>query len=159
MYLFGTCCCFKPARLPQVSSTQLLPVEAHRAPEARQVPPACHICAPPRLKTAPALIHGCYSAFFYFIFDPHPHPHRPLSPGAGFLQEEPAEGGETLELWLRNEYFVEFCLLSQSLVGLPCYVVAMEKNIGSCAIKKKKSSRKRHFQEFFLSISFFFFWD
>lgn len=51
------------------------------------------------------------------------------------MQEEPAEGGETLELWLRNEYFVEFCLLSQSLAGLPCYVVAMEKNIGSCAIK------------------------
>lgn len=30
--------------------------------------------------------------------------------------------------------------------GLYCYVVAMEKNTGSCAIK---SSRKRHFQEFF----------
>lgn len=41
---------------------------------------------------------------------------------------------------------MEFCLLSQSLVGLYCYVVAMEKNIGSCAIK---SSRKRHFQDFF----------
>lgn len=50
--------------------------------------------------------------------------------------EEPAEGGETLELWLQNEYFVEFCLLSQSFAGLPCYVVAIEKNIGSCAIKK-----------------------
>lgn len=32
------------------------------------------------------------------------------------------------------------------LVGLYCYVVAMEKNTGSCAIK---SFRKRHFQEFF----------
>lgn len=36
------------------------------------------------------------------------------------------------------------CLLSQSSVGLCCFLVAIEKNTGSCAIK---SSRKRHFQE------------
>lgn len=40
----------------------------------------------------------------------------------------------------------KFCLFSQSIAGLLCYVVAMEKNTASCAIKW---SRKRHFQEFF----------
>lgn len=59
------------------------------------------------------------------------------------LQESWAKGGKP---WRWNGYFVEFCLLSQSLVGLYCYVVAMEKNTGSCAIK---SSKKRHFQKKF----------
>lgn len=53
------------------------------------------------------------------------------------------KGGKTLALkWV----FCGVLFVSQSLVGLCCFVVAMVKNTGSCAIKL---SRKRHFQEFF----------
>lgn len=78
-----------------------------------------------------------------FIHGQCNHSTSVLMPSRAGYEGKLGEGGK---LWRWNGYFVEFCLLSQSLVGLYCYVVAMEKNTGSCAIKL---SRKRHFQEFF----------
>lgn len=132
VFLFRTCCCFRRGSL---GLTQLLPVLLYPGQRPRTI---MH----PRLLSFPRTYllyhdaHGLWRipvcVFIHSHCDHSIFKKKKKPSGPGFLQESWTRRGKP---WRRNENFVEFCLLSQSLVGLHCYVVAMEKNIGSCAIK------------------------